>query len=144
MDLDPLRSHEPRARGDGEEGESGVGRAVARWELSGGRPEGYVGSVKVGPDPLSRSLRILSRLFLLVLVVLLCSAAHAPGAEGQEFSAAFLDRSWSSGEVYEQRLASFLRQTYAGLMRLPPGGVVQTRRCRCGGATDGRSSWGWA
>jgi len=119
-----------------------------------------------GTEPalrLSKSLRILSRLFLWVLVAQLCSAAHAPGAEGQdrkvvlplhtveglqpvpiaavdegirttlqanagrpiEFYTAFLDRSWFSGEVYEQRLASFLRQKYAGLMRLPPGSIVR-------------------
>ena len=101
----------------------------------------YVGNVKTGSDPLSKPLRILGRLFLWVVVAQLCSAAHAPGAEGQdrkvvlllhaaeglqpvsiavdegirttpqatagrplEFHTAFLDRSWFSGEVYEQRL----------------------------------------
>jgi signal transduction histidine kinase len=47
----------------------------------------YVGSVKVGSDPLSMSLRILSRPFLWVLVAQLCSVAHAPGAEGQDWKA---------------------------------------------------------
>jgi signal transduction histidine kinase len=44
----------------------------------------YVGSVTVGSDPPSKSLRILGRLFLWLLVAQLCAAAHAPGAEGQE------------------------------------------------------------
>jgi hypothetical protein len=117
----------------------------------------YVGSVNVGPDPLRRSLRSPGRLFLWVLVVQLCSAAHAPGAEGRDRKVVPLpyaadrlqpgsclvdegirtalqataghiespDLSWFPGDVYEQRLASFLCQKWAELMRLPSGSLAR-------------------
>jgi signal transduction histidine kinase len=53
---------------------------------------------------------------------------HAYAGRPIEFHTAFLDRSWLSAEVYELRLASFLRQTYARPMRLPPRSIMRYRQ----------------
>jgi signal transduction histidine kinase len=50
---------------------------------------------------------------------------QATAGRPMDFYSKFLDLSWFAGEVDVQRLASFLRQKYAGLMRLPPGSIVR-------------------
>ena len=65
------------------------------------------------------------------------TAFQAGATRPIDFYTELLDRSWFPGEVYEQRLASFLRQKYAGLMRLPPGSIVRYQE------TPLRGGYGW-
>jgi signal transduction histidine kinase len=74
----------------------------------------------VGPGSLSKSLRILGRLFLWVLVAQVCSAGHAPGAEGQSFPVdggirAALQATAGHSELLRLRAGSIVRSQEAPL-----------------------------